>query len=187
MLELNASGKNQLTGFTELEPLLVDGDLAAIAATAPAPAPMAAAALAAAEGETFLGASSSLSSSGCSISRFLASRAASEAAGAGVGVGSDFCSSFGGGVEVVGDLATGGVCETGVCEAGVRETGVCEADVVAAGAAALMGEEAIGALLADEARVSRSTTLGRAVLPPSQSAAVRADSAELAGGKMLQK
>lgn len=46
----------------------------------------------------------------------------------------------------------------------------------------LVGVDAMGVLLADVAFVSRSTTLGRAVLPPNHSAAVSAGSIELAGG-----
>lgn len=46
----------------------------------------------------------------------------------------------------------------------------------------LVGVAEMGVLFADVALVSRSTRLGRAVLPPNQSAAERAGSMEFAGG-----
>lgn len=61
-----------------------------------------------------------------------------------------------------------------------------EGEGAAAGVAALEAAARMGVLFTDVACVSRSTTLGRAVLPESHSAAVRAGSIELAGGKMLK-
>lgn len=134
--------------------------------------------------------SSSLGSSGCSISRplavtsgtvsisFFTATGTSAAAGAGVGM------ALGEGVEIGAGL--GSSLGSSLIGAGAGE-GVDEGAETWAGAGAEAEEVGVRtvSLEALTPPVSRSTTLGLTFLPANQSAAVWAGSTELAGGKIL--
>lgn len=136
--------------------------------------------------------SSSLGSSGCSISRLLAvtsgtvsisfftATGTSAAAGAGAGVGV----APGEGVDIGAGL--GSSLGSSLTGAGAGE-GVDEGAETWEGAGAGAEEVGVGtvSLEALTPPVSRSTTLGLTFLPANQSAAVWAGSTELAGGKIL--